>query len=83
MLTYVDMPFIPCTEEEAYASRLVLALQNGSQLADAVPIAHSSEYFVSSHPSDSLHVLTNFEYCWKEIPFEQQLRVKCHAALFC
>lgn len=39
--TYVDMPFIPCTEEETYASCLPLIVRNGSELADAAPINYS------------------------------------------
>lgn len=36
----------------------------------------------STRPFDSLHLLTNFEYWWKKIQFEQQFRANRHAASF-
>lgn len=42
--TYVKIPFIRCTGEKAYASLLALIVHNGSELTNAVPVAHRSEY---------------------------------------
>lgn len=82
MATYVDMLFIRCTEEEAYTTCLALIEQNSLELIEAAPFTHSLEYVTLSSPCGSLHPLTNFNNCWKEIQFEQQFRARSHAALF-
>lgn len=41
--TYVDLSFICPTEEAAYASRLALIVQNGSELTNAALITFISE----------------------------------------
>lgn len=45
-------------------------------------ITSSSEYVAFSRSYDSLHLLTNFDYWFKEIQFEQRFRVGRNAALF-
>lgn len=57
-------------------------MQNSSELADAVEVVHSLQYVSFPHRYDLLHLLTNFEYCWKEIQFEQWFWVQRRAMLF-
>lgn len=59
----INMPFTLCTEEEPFTSRLMLIVRNGSEMFEAVPVTCSLEYVVFPRPFDSLHFLTNFEYC--------------------
>lgn len=80
--TYVDMPFICCTEEEIYACLLTLIVRNGSGLTDAAPTTHSLEYVAFSGPYDSFYRLTNLDYWWEKIQFEQRYRVRYLTALF-
>lgn len=42
--TYVDMTFIPFTEEETHVSRLALIVWNGSEPSDAGFTTHRLEY---------------------------------------
>lgn len=69
-------------EEGAYTSRLALIMQYGSELAAASPITRSLEYVTLLRPYDLQHQLTNFEYWWKEVHYEQRFRVRRHAELF-
>lgn len=65
--TQVDMLFIRCTEEGAYASRLALIVLNGSELADSAPTTDRLAYAAFLRPFDSLHPMTNLAYWWKEL----------------
>lgn len=62
--------------------RLVLIVRYGSELTDAAPVTHSFEYISFPYPFDSVPLLTNIEYWWKEIQFEQRFCVRHHDALF-
>lgn len=68
-------------EDEAYASRLSLMVRNYSKVTDAAPMSHRLELVAFPRPFDSIYLLTNFEYCWKESKFEQQFHVRHHVAL--
>lgn len=82
LLTYVGMPFIRSTEEEAYASRPALIMRNGLELADAASITQSLEYITFQHPFDSPHLLNTFRYCGKDIQFKQGFRARHQAVFF-
>lgn len=58
-----------------------MIMQNGSEMTEAAPVTHSLEYVMSPRRFDSLHLLTNFEYWWNEIQFEEPFHVRSHAAL--
>lgn len=60
VVPFVDLPIFHTTEEKPYANRLMLIVQNGSELADTTPITHSSECAVVSRSYDSSHLLNNF-----------------------
>lgn len=61
LLDYVDLFFILCTEEKAYASGLALVVQNGSELAETEPCIYSLEYVAFPRVYDSLYLLTKLE----------------------
>lgn len=73
ILTYIEMPFIHFTKDEAYGSRMALIVQNSLDLADTSAVIHSLEYVASSRPYVTLHAWTNVEYWWKEIQYERQV----------
>lgn len=79
---YVDMPFIRCFREKVYAKCLASVVRNNSWLADKGVISHSLEYVTFPLPRDILHVLTDFEYWFKEIQFRHRFRIRCYAVLF-
>lgn len=68
--------FIRSTEENVYASRMVLSVQNDLELAENAPATHSLKHGEFSRSRDSCHLLTNFEYKCKE-----KLSVSSHFAL--
>lgn len=76
------MPIVRCDEEEAQVSRLLLIAQNGLELADTDPAAHSLAYVADQRRYKSLHLLTSFQYCWKVIQFDQRFCVQPITALF-
>lgn len=67
VVTYVDMPFTLCTEGEAHPNRPALIVRNCSELTDATPITHRLEYVEFQRTFDSLHLMANSEFWWKEI----------------
>lgn len=82
MVPYVDMLIICCAQEEAYASRLFLIVQNGLQLDDTLLVAQSLEYVMLACRNGSLLLMTNFKYWLNKIQFEQSFCVRRHVTLF-
>lgn len=60
-------------------SRLVLIVRSELELADTAPVANGVEYVAFPRPTDSYHLLTNFEYWLKEAQFGYRLRVQRYA----
>lgn len=56
-------------------------MQNGSELTEVASFTHSLEYVAFPCPFVPLHLLTCFEYRWKDIKFEHRFRGYRHTAL--
>lgn len=82
MVAYVDISFILGTEEEAYASRVVLIVRNGSALTNGAQTTHCLKYVELLRSFDLFHIFTNFEYWWKETILEQRFHVRHHEKFF-
>lgn len=79
---YVETPSILCTEKELYAHRLASIMASILDLDGAAPVTHSLNYVTLSRPNDTTHLLSNFDYCHKEIMFEQRFTVRLSSKLF-
>lgn len=80
--TYIDLPSIRYIGEDVYANHLAQVVPNILQMVDNALITHSLKYVAFSRSYDTLHPLTNFEYWFSKITFEQRFWVWRNEALF-
>lgn len=75
-VTFVDMPFIGCSENALFVPRLVSVVKKHSDLFNAAPISHSSYYDAFPLLDDGLYLVTNLELFLTEVLFDLLGRVR-------
>lgn len=81
-VSYADILFIRCSEEETHTRRLSSVSHNNSDVADAAHIIHSLHFVTCSRPYGNLRLVTNPDYSFMEIMFELRFSVRQGMALF-